>query len=381
MENKSNPVPPLILVTDDELFNVRLLQDILTSYGYRTASAADGAQALRSAVERAPDLILLDVMMPVMDGFITCSKLKADDRTKHIPVIMLTALSDRESRLRALEAGASDFLTKPIDKTELLVRAKNLLKIKDYEDRLKNYTITLESEVAKRTEELERALVTITQANIAIEASNKLLQQSFLDAINRLTNAAECKDEDTSDHIRRVAFYSAFIAKRLGWDDEQIRYLMYASAMHDIGKIAIPSEILLKPGKLSREEWALMQTHAVAGAKIMHGSTFPYLQMAERIAFFHHERYDGSGYPNGLKGDAIPIEAQIMNIVDQYDALRSRRPYKEAFSHARTVEIITKGDGRTMPQHFNPAVLQAFQSYQDDFDHIFTRHSDKSQVN
>lgn len=377
MEDKNNPLPPLILVVDDEQRNVRLLQDMLTGYGYRTAGAADGAQALRYAAELAPDLVFLDVMMPVMDGFSTCLKLKSDDRTKHIPVIMVTALTDRESRLRALEAGANDFLTKPIDKTELLVRAKNLLKIKDYEDRLKNYTLTLESKVTLRTKELERALTTLKQTNIALEASHVLLQQSYLDTINRLTNAAECKDEDTTEHIRRVAFYCAFIAKRLGWGEEQIRYLMYASPMHDIGKIAIPSDILLKPGKLSREEWALMQTHALAGAKIVQGSSSAYLQMAERIARSHHERYDGTGYPDGLKGDAIPLEAQIMSIVDQYDALRSRRPYKEAFSHARSVEIITLGDGRTMPQHFSPAVLQAFQSCHEEFAHTYARHNDK----
>jgi len=377
MDNKNNLHPPLILVVDDELRNVRLLQDILTSFGYRTAGASDGAQALHSAAELTPDLIFLDVMMPVMDGFSTCLKLKSEDRTKHIPVIMVTALTDRDSRLRALEAGANDFLTKPIDKTELLVRTKNLLKIKDYEDKLKNYTLTLESEVALRTKELERALTTLKQTNIALEASHTLLQHSYLDTINRLTNAAECKDEDTTEHIRRVAFYCAFIAKRLGWGEEQIRYLMYASPMHDIGKIAIPSDILLKPGKLSREEWALMQTHALAGAKIVQGSNSTYLQMAERIARSHHERYDGTGYPEGLKGDAIPLEAQIMSIVDQYDALRSRRPYKEAFSHARTVEIITIGDGRTMPQHFNPAVLQAFVSCHEDFALTYARNSDK----
>lgn len=344
-----------ILVVDDEAHNVKLLEALLHAEGYATHSAFSGKEALRMAQSIVPDLVLLDIMMPEMDGFETVTRLKSDPRTQPIPVIMVTALEDRDSKLRALQAGAEEFLTKPVDRADLVVRVRNLLRLKEYSDFLADHNRLLEEQVTRRTEQLVEA---------------------YRDTVYTLTCAAENKDEETGHHVRRISFYCRELAETLELPLDFCEAIFYASPMHDVGKIAIADRILLKPGAFTAEEWEVMRSHSAIGARILAKGSSPYMRMGAEIALSHHERWDGSGYPNGLKGEEIPLSARIMQICDVYDALRSKRPYKQAFDHDYAVKAITQGDGRTLPEHFDPAVLAAFIAVQKNFSSIYETHRD-----
>jgi len=358
-----------ILIVDDEEPNRKLLGSLLNVLGYKTECAVNGDEAVRKTKVYRPDLILMDVMMPDMDGYEACDLIKTDPETVNIPVIIVTALSDRDSKLKGLNVGANDFLTKPIDRSELTIRVRNLLKIKEYEDFVLSHNQLLEDEVKKRTYELQMAMH-------EIEKAQEATKRSYIETIHRLTLAAEYKDEDTATHIKRISHYSRIISKKLGQTEAFMETMLYASPMHDIGKIGIPDNILLKPGKLTDEEFEKMKSHTLIGAKILHNSHSDFLRSGEAIALSHHERWDGTGYPYRLKGEEIPLTGRIMNIIDQYDSLRSKRPYKPCFSHEKTFEIITKGDDRTKPEHFDPAVLNAFIQVADEFDKVFEGHQD-----
>ena len=336
-----------ILVVDDEPKNVKIIEGFLIPEGYEIISASDGKEAIKIVEEKRPDLILLDIMMPEMNGFETARILKSRKDTMLIPVVMITALKEVEDRVKALEAGADDFLTKPIDKTELRARIRSLIKVKLYNDYMKRYREILEEEVQRRTLQLRQAL--------------KEVKEASLETIFRLSQAAEYKDEETGAHILRMSRYTKLLAEQIGFNKSKIEELLYAAPLHDVGKIGIPDSILLKPGKLNKREWEIMKTHTTIGAKILRGSRSGYIKLAEVIAKTHHERWDGNGYPIGLKGEKIPIVGRISAIADVFDALISKRPYKEPFSVETAFEIIRRGRG----SQFDPEITDLFLKLRD----------------
>jgi putative two-component system response regulator len=274
--------------------------------------------------------------------------LKEIETGGYLPVLVITAQPGH--KLRALKAGAKDFISKPFELTEVLARVHNMLEVRQLHNELHNYNDVLEQRVRERTTDL---------------------QENYLETIFTMTRAAEYKDEDTGAHVRRISYYSRELARMLGLDEEFVDKIFFASPMHDIGKIGIPDHILLKPGGFTPDEWEIMKTHTSIGAKILGNSKSSYLKMGAEIALNHHERWDGGGYPNGKRGEAIPLSARIMNICDVYDALRSKRPYKPAFDHLKSVDIITRGDARIQPEHFDPVILAAFKQNHQSFRDIF----------
>ncbi|MEK6791290.1 MAG: HD domain-containing phosphohydrolase [Deltaproteobacteria bacterium] len=357
-----------ILAVDDQKIFIKAFETLLRKQGYDFISASNGEDGIIKAGKYTPDLILLDLMMPGMDGREVCRRLKKDPKTWSIPIIMLTSSEERSERLAALEAGVSDFLNKPFDNEELLLRTRNLLKLKEYEDFLKEYHARLDEQVQKRTAQLVKANKELIESKLA-------LKNGYIDTVHKLTRIAEYKDQETAAHIRRVGHLCSCLAGSMGWDNDAVETIFYASPMHDIGKVAIPSDILLKPGPLKPEEFALMKTHTTVGGSILKNSKALILQMAEWIAYNHHERWDGSGYPEGRSGEDIPLEAAIMNLVDQYDALRSERPYKPSLTHEKVFRIITEGDGRTLPSHFNPRLLEVFKDTHEEFNKTYVANS------
>jgi len=286
--------------------------------------------------------------MPGMDGFQVMEGLKEIEPDGYLPVLVITAQPGH--KLRALQAGAKDFISKPFELAEVLARVHNMLEVRLLHKELHNYNDVLEQRVRERTADL---------------------QESHLETIFTMTRAAEHKDDDTGAHVQRISYYSRELARMLGMDEEFVDKIFFASPMHDIGKIGIPDHVLLKPVGFTPDEWEVMKGHASMGAKILGNSKSPYLKMGAEIALNHHERWDGGGYPNRKRGEAIPLTARIMNICDIYDALRSRRPYKPAFDHLKTVDIITRGDGRTQPEHFDPVIFAAFKQNHQSFRDIF----------
>jgi putative two-component system response regulator len=350
MTSSSDILHGKILIVDDLEANVLLLERVLRGEGYVSVESTTDPREVRELhLKNRYDLILLDLQMPGMDGFQVMESLKEIETGGYLPVLVITAQPDH--KLRALKAGAKDFISKPFELIEVLARVHNMLEVRQLHQELHNYNDALEQRVREKTADL---------------------QESYVETIFTMTRAAEYKDEDTGAHVRRISYYSRELARMLGLDEEFVDKIFFASPMHDIGKIGIPDHVLLKPGGFTSDEWEVMKGHTSIGAKILGNSKSSYLKMGAEIALNHHERWDGGGYPNGKRGEAIPLSARIMNICDVYDALRSKRPYKPAFDHLKSVDIITRGDGRIQPEHFDPVILAAFkqnhQSFRDIFD-------------
>lgn len=317
-----------ILIVDDIPDNIDLLNEVLSPH-YLTRAALNGEKALKiaSAATR-PDLILLDVMMPGISGHEVCRRLKSDPETRSIPVIFVTAMNEEEDEQKGLALGAVDYITKPVSPPIVLARVRTHLALYDQ-------TRELERLVALRTAELEK-----TRRQI----------------IRRLGRAAEFKDNETGNHVIRMSHYSRLIAKAMGLSETSQDLIFHAAPMHDVGKIGIPDHIMLKPGKLDDEEWKIMRQHPAMGAAIIGDHKDELLHVARQIALTHHEKWDGSGYPMGMKGDAIPVFGRIIAIADVFDALTSVRPYKKAWSVEAAVAMIQEGAG----SHFDPGLMAPF---------------------
>jgi putative two-component system response regulator len=338
-----------ILVVDDEPAVRRVLEKLLTAEGYDVLLAEDGEQALSLLQVQHVDTILLDVMMPGIDGVEVCRKIRATPGLAHVPVVIVTAADDRACRRRAREAGADDFLSKPFDEVELRARIKNSIRVKRYQDGLDHQRRSLMVTVDEHTRDLERATANLERVRRELDAARQ-------ETIERLTRAAEFRDDETAAHLQRMSHYCRMLARKKGLDEYQAELMRVASPMHDVGKIGIPDSILLKPSKLTPAEFEIMKKHAEIGYRILYGSDSELLNLAGNIARSHHEKWDGSGYPYGLRGSAIPLEGRIAAVADVFDALTSKRPYKPAWTMDEATAYLASGRAR----HFDPELVDLF---------------------
>ena len=326
-----------ILIVDDETANVELLKHVLEPAGFTNlVSTTDSRRVAELCEQGPPDLVLLDLRMPHIDGFEVLAQLPdLVDDFEYLPVLVLTSDTSREAKSRALSGGASDFVNKPLSPGEVRLRVTNLLQTRLLQLALRDQNETLERKVRQRTADLEEAQFEI---------------------VERLALAAEYRDDETGKHTKRVGVLSALLAKEFGWPEDRVEVIRRAAPMHDVGKIGIDSAVLLKPGKLTSEEFDHIKDHVTIGHGILSGSRFAMLQMAAEIALYHHENWDGTGYQAGLKGEAIPESARIVTVIDVFDSLTHRRPYKPAWPVDKTLEEIASLSGTK----FDPRVVDAF---------------------
>ena len=326
--NKENNVSSLVLIVDDEYIGRETLQSVLEGEGYELEMAENGFQAIEKAKQLLPDVILLDVMMPGMTGFEVCQRIRSDPQIAEIPIIILTALDDRESLLNALKAGADDFISKPFDRFELRARLLGITRLNRYQKLLQ-----------------ERA---------KLREANTQLLNAYEATIDGLSHALDLRDRETEGHSRRVTEVTIKLAQALNINDEEITHIRRGSLMHDIGKIGIPDAILHKPEPLADEEWIIMRKHPQFAYDML--ASIEYLRPALVIPYNHHEKWDGTGYPRGLKGEEIPISARLFAIADVWDALTSDRPYRPAWSQEQALAYIREQSGK----HFDPQVVELF---------------------
>ncbi|MBF0450500.1 MAG: response regulator [Candidatus Magnetomorum sp.] len=323
-----------IMIVDDTPVNIRVLVEALKNE-YKLSIATNGKVALSYALaENPPDLILLDIMMPELDGYEVCKQLKANEHTRNIPIIFITAMSEEQNETYGLEMGAVDYIVKPINPRIVQARVRTHLELKKYQDHLAEL-------VKEKTAEL-------------IDAK--------LDIINRLARAAEYRDNETGMHVLRMSHYCSIIGKAANLNEKDCENLFHAASMHDIGKIGIPDRILLKPARLTTEEFTQMKTHTIIGGELLDGGNSDLLHMAQKIALTHHEKWNGTGYPKGLSGKDIPIEGQIAAICDVFDALTSERPYKKEWTIEKALDEILLQKG----EHFDPYIVDLFVEHLDD---------------